>query len=138
MSERRQLKSERSSALEIAKKWSKIPSEHLEIALKALEPELQREHQRRLAEQRQIERDAQRKHVRYLCGLWAGLSLAVVMLTVGVILAIYGLLWPALLCTGPSLVAMAKIFVLRRSDPEDIRAVGQMQHESLTTTQTEG
>lgn len=121
-----------SHAVQIARMWSRVPAEHLEVALKALEPELQREHERQLdtirredarkLEVLRQEQEARRqKHFRYLCGLWAGFAIAIGMLTGGVVVGVNDQPWLAVLLTGPSLIALAKIFVLRRSDPADMR-----------------
>ena len=45
---------------------------------------------------------------------------AIGMLTGAVIVGVNGQLWLAVLLTGPSLIALAKIFVLRRSDRTDV------------------
>lgn len=138
-----------SHAERIAQMWAQVPPEHLEIALKALEPELQREHEHRLEmlrreenEQRrchqegerklrQLENEQRRRHVRYLCGLWAGFALAAGMLTGGVIVGVSGQTWLAALLTGPSLLALAKLFVIRRADASDTQQIADAQRETL-------
>jgi hypothetical protein len=120
-----------SHAVQIARMWARVPAEHLEIALKALEPELQREHERqleilrhenayRLEALEQEKETSRQRHLRYLCGLWAGFTTAIGMLTGAIAVGVHGQLWLAALLTGPSLIALAKIFVLRRSDRTDV------------------
>ncbi|WP_410665275.1 hypothetical protein [Amycolatopsis sp. lyj-84] len=116
-----------SRAVQIARMWARVPAEHLEVALKALEPELQREHERqlesirredarRLEVLRNEQEERRQRHFRHLCGLWAGFALVV-----GMLVGVNGQACLAALLAGPSLIALAKIFVLRRSDPTDAR-----------------
>ncbi|MGW7535193.1 hypothetical protein [Amycolatopsis sp. NPDC054798] len=141
-----------SHAERIAQMWAQVSPEHLEIALKALEPELQREHEHRLEtlrrtenEQRrchqegerklrQLENEQRRRHVRYLSGLWAGFALAAGMLTGGVIVGVSGQTWLAALLTGPSLLALAKLFVIRRADASDTQQIADAQRETLANS----
>ena len=122
------------SALDLATQWATLPPEHLRIALKALEPQLAREHELRLEQERSAERTSvaaaesaaaesadRRAHVRYLSGMVSGLVLSLSMLTGAVIVGTSGQAWLAAALSGPSMLALAKIFVLRRSDPEDLR-----------------
>ncbi len=128
-----------SHAVQIARMWARVPAEHLEIALKALEPELLREHEHRLEVLRQehehrleVLRQAQetcrQNQVRYLSGLWAGFIIALGMLAGAVVVGVNGQPWLATVLAGPSLIALAKVFVLRRSDASDVR---QLQTPSL-------
>jgi hypothetical protein len=102
--------------MRIARQWAEVPPEHMKIALEALEPELQRAHTERMERMRL-------QHARF--GLSAGFALALGMLTGGVIVGLDGQLWLAGVLTGPSLLALTKVFVLSRSDAPDIRAVSQ-------------
>ncbi|MFE7358037.1 hypothetical protein ACFU8Q_34120 [Streptomyces sp. NPDC057543] len=122
------------AGLEIAMKWgSALGPDKLEVALKALEPELRRHHkermtrltlQREAAQQASKERSEERAHKRHVAGLAVGGVVAVAMLAAGVYVA-KDAWWLALVLCGPSLLALAKVFVLRRSDPDDMRAVTQ-------------
>lgn len=121
-----------SAGLEIAMRWGQtLGAEKLDIALKALEPELRRAHrermtrlemQRQAAERELQERRDQRAHKRHLTGVIVGAAIAVAMLGAGVFVAADAWWLAALLC-GPSLLALAKVFVLNRSDAEDMKAV---------------
>jgi hypothetical protein len=134
----------------IAMKWGAVLGpEKLEIALKALEPQLKRDHQalmRRLDMQREAaeradaaaaaaperearERQEQRKHNRHMAGLVVGAVVAIAMLGAGVHVA-QDAWWLATLLCGPSLLALAKIFVLRRSDPDDMKFVSKATRSS--------
>lgn len=122
-----------SHAMRIARMWATVPPEHLEVALKALEPELQREHECRMERLRldQKRDEARRRHTRYLSGLWAGFVIAVGMLAGAVVVGVNGHEWLAVVLVGPSLLALAKLFVIRRADAADIEQITQSQREVL-------
>jgi hypothetical protein len=109
-------KAQQSSALEFALRWAELPPKRLEATLKALEPELAREHQRRLEHARLAAQDEQdrRNHKLYLGGLIAGFILAASMTTGAVIAGVCGLPWLAAVLLGPSVVSLVGVFVLRR------------------------
>ncbi|WP_078504277.1 hypothetical protein [Streptomyces viridochromogenes] len=141
------------AGLGIAAKWgAALGPEKLEIALRALEPQLKREHQARMRqldnirakEEREVAaaeaaaeraaalqkaeadraiRDAERRrnHVYRMSGLIAGVVLSLALLGAGVVVAPDQPWLAAGLC-GPSLLALAKIFVLRRSETHDMKA----------------
>lgn len=124
------------SSLEIAMQWAELPAEHLKAALKALEPELARSHAMRMAEQKTAERlelealrlkaaeeAARRSHTLYFTGLIAGFVLSAGMLVGSVIVGVHGQTALASVLAGPSLIALASLFVLRRTDTSQTRAV---------------
>lgn len=143
-----------SAGLSIAMKWGvALGPEKLEIALKALEPQLKRDHQalmHRIASEREAAERAdaaasaaaerassaaeaeaarrarenrdKRAHSRHMVGLTVGAVIAIAMLGAGVYV-VKDAWWLAALLCGPSLLALAKIFVLRRSDPDDMKFV---------------
>ncbi|MCX4597396.1 hypothetical protein OG819_49835 [Streptomyces sp. NBC_01549] len=84
------------------------------------------------AEHEAQERREQRKHSRYMAGLVIGAVVAVAMLGVGVYVA-KDAWWLATLLCGPSLLALAKIFVLRRSDPDDMKFVSNVTRASTNS-----
>lgn len=139
------------SGLEIAMQWAQLPSEHLQSALKALEPQLRREHELQMERERaaneiSVERmrlearqsDSKRSHLLYLLGLIAGFILAAGMLVGAVIVATDGQAALATLFAGPSLIALVSIFVLRRKDASDTQALQQSQQHVLQTLQQAG
>lgn len=124
-----------SAGLQIAAKWGAAlgGADTLDIALKALEPQLRREHKERMtqlamqraeAERAFEERAEQRAHQRHIAGLAVGAVVAIAMLGAGVYVAPHAW-WLATLLCGPSMLALAKVFVLRRSDPGDMNSVAQ-------------
>ncbi|MGV9313774.1 hypothetical protein ACWDR0_16525 [Streptomyces sp. NPDC003691] len=140
-----------SAGLDIAMKWGAALGgpEQLKIAFEALEPQLKREHQIRL-KQIEVRREAarqeaadaraaaelaadaereQRRHSFRMASLYAGVTVSVAMLGAGVYVA-RDVWWLAVLLCGPSLIALAKIFVLRRSDAGDVRAVGRAARDA--------
>ncbi|MGW2933969.1 hypothetical protein ACWDA7_19440 [Streptomyces sp. NPDC001156] len=133
-----------SAGLEIAMKWGAALGgpEQLKVAFEALEPQLKREHQVRL---KQLEREHQvrlkqleaqkhaaerkaraereiRQYKFRVTSLIVGAIMSVAMLGAGVYVA-KDVWWLAMVLCGPSLIAILKIIVLRRSDPGDISAV---------------
>ncbi|MEU5314380.1 hypothetical protein [Streptomyces sp. NPDC021562] len=120
-----------SAGMQIAMQWRELGAEQLRAALEAMEPELRREHRvlmmrldmQREAEQRRYqERQAERAHKRQMTEVIVGAVLALAMLGAGVYVAPHSP-WLATLLCGPSLLALIKVFVLRRSDPNDMKYV---------------
>jgi hypothetical protein len=120
-----------SAAMNVAMQWKDLEPAHLTAALSALEPSLKREHRERLArlealhvsEERQYtERQQQREHKLHMATLITGATVALAMMAGGVYVAADAW-WLSILLCGPSLLALAKVFVLKRSDPGDMDAV---------------
>ncbi|MET9141996.1 hypothetical protein [Streptomyces parvulus] len=127
-----------SAAMHVARQWKDVDAAHLEAALSAMEPSLRREHRERVmrmgmtqeSEKRQYaERQEKRKHVQHLVNLIVGGVVAVGMLAGGVLVAPH-YWWLSTLMCGPSLLALVKIFVLRRSDASDVAAVADATRRS--------
>ncbi|SDM50010.1 hypothetical protein [Allokutzneria albata] len=66
-----------------------------------------------------------------MCGLWAGFTVAVGSLTAAAIVGVNGQPWLAALFAGPSVLALAKLFVIRRADAEDARRITRAQQNAL-------
>ena len=105
-----------SHARQIAKMWAEIPPEYLERALSALDRNQKRDHEYRLEVLRQKQREKQNKHVLYLRGLWAGLAIVVVMLGAAVVVGLNNQPSLAIAFTGPSLIALVTLFVMRNTN----------------------
>jgi hypothetical protein len=120
------------TGIEIATEWAKLPPEHLQMALKALNPQLQREHEVRLEQIRISAQSAQqiRQFRIQLYSLWAGLTISLVMLGASVYVAVNDQPWLALAFSGPSLLALTKLFVLRRTDPHDMSSMVRSQRSA--------
>ncbi|MFF8931495.1 hypothetical protein ACF1AO_29990 [Streptomyces longwoodensis] len=121
-----------SAAMHVAMQWKDLDAAHLAAAMAAMEPTLKREHRERVMrldmmreseERAYAERQQKRAHLRYITELIVGALVALAMLTAGVLVASHAWWLSTLLC-GPSLLALVKIFVLRRSDAADMAAVG--------------
>jgi len=132
------------TGLEIAMQWADLPVEHLQVALKALEPQLRREHELRMAEQSALrkleieairaqaqEAAARRSHTLLITGLVAGFLLSAGMLVGAVIVGVAGHVVLASMLSGPSVIALASLFVLRRSDSVHTRAVARTQNAAI-------
>ncbi|MEU3736569.1 hypothetical protein AB0E78_05805 [Streptomyces sp. NPDC032198] len=134
-----------SAGISIAVQWgAALGPDRLDVALKALEPQLKRDHQalmKRLEMQREaaeradlaaaeaaaradLDKRNKRKHVQHMSGLIVGAVIAVAMLAGGVYAAADTWWLSAFLC-GPSVYALVKVFVLRRSDPDDMRILAK-------------
>ncbi|MFF7764143.1 hypothetical protein [Streptomyces griseorubiginosus] len=136
-----------SAGLEIALKWGAALGgpEKLKIAFAALEPQLKREHEIRLKQldmqrvaaaraaeiaEAAAEREARlarekRQHALWMTGLYVGAVISVAMVGAGVYAAKDDMWWLAIMLCGPSLIAMGKLYVLRRSDAADMQAVSR-------------
>jgi len=128
-----------SAGLEIAVKWGAALGgpEQLKVALEALEPQLKREHQLRVR-QLDMQREAaaradermvclareKRQHTLWMTGLYVGAVISVAMLGASIYVA-KDVWWLSIMLCGPSLIAMGKLYVLRRSDADDMKAVSQ-------------
>ncbi|WP_328934944.1 MULTISPECIES: hypothetical protein [unclassified Streptomyces] len=132
------------AGLEIAMKWGAALGgpEQLKIAFEALEPQLKREHQIRLrqldmqrAATARAEENARataermvrlarekRQHAFRMTGLYVSAAISVTMLAAGIYVA-KDMWLLSILLWGPSLLAMGKLYLLRRSDPDDMKVV---------------
>lgn len=133
------------SGQQIAIEWSRLSPDRLKIALEALEPQLQREHELtnsllqrdtelrkaetkrevRLAELAQEEGNAKRAHELYTLGLKFGFAISGASLAAAVVMGILNHTWLASILSGPGALAMASIFVLRKNDKEASRALAK-------------
>jgi hypothetical protein len=106
------------SALELANQWAQLPPEHLAAAVKALGPQLRREHELRQEELRQIATQEHHSYVLYVMGMAAGFLIAITSLAAAIIL---GGRNPTLagILAGPGLASVITTFVLRRSERMD-------------------
>jgi hypothetical protein len=104
-------------ALSYAKEWAQLPPTHLRVALKQLEPMMVRQHELMIARDK-------RRHVLDMIALCGGTFISVC----SVVAAFYFGMdknYPAAgIMLGPSVLAMAKLLVLRKSDTKDTRAAG--------------
>ncbi|MFD8194689.1 hypothetical protein [Streptomyces wuyuanensis] len=143
------------AGLSVAAKWGAALGgpEKLEVSLKALEPVLKREHQMRLrqldiqaaaaareqaAEQADAERTAReaiekRHHTYRMATLIAGMVASLSMLAGGIYVAPVNVWLAAGMC-GPSMLALVKIFVLKRSDDIDMRASARTAQEAANAS----
>lgn len=115
------------TGLEIATRWAELPPEHLRAALRMLESQLAREHEYKKAilEAETQQAKNRQTYMLHMTGLYVGVALALAMLAAAVALGINGQPWLATLMTGPSLIALIKIVILRQSNDDDMRAVRQ-------------
>lgn len=147
------------TGLEYALQWAQLPAEHLQAAMKALEPELKRQHefrmqqdahrqelevervrlesaQQQLTEQLQHdERQAKRSHTLYVMGLVAGFLISGGTLGGAIYVGMHDQAWLASLLAGPTLLALATLFVLRKNDKTLNTAAAQSNRRALNAAQ---
>lgn len=116
---------------DIATRWMTLPPEHLEVAMKSLEPELARRHELQMNRER-------RAHALSMASLCAGFAISVGCLVAAVFLGLGGQLWLALTLSGPSLLTLAKLFVLGSSDATDVKQLGLFQRIMVAAFQGQG
>lgn len=108
---------------QIGAQWAVLPPEHLRVALAALEPQLAREHDYRLRQLKAQTEQDQRSDALTRRGQNFGLVIALAMLAAAVVVAFDRMQILAAIFAGPGLLALAKLFVLRKSDANDMNAV---------------
>ncbi|MER6617474.1 hypothetical protein [Streptomyces xantholiticus] len=139
-----------SAGLGIAAQWGKaLGPEQLQVALKALEPQLRREHELNMlrlqrqeadaarkaaAEDAEMEREAREKisarhHAYRMTMLRSAVGLSVGMLAGG-LYAMPHNPWIAGALCGPSLLSLLRIFVLRRSTDTELRESARLAHSA--------
>ncbi|MGW1540638.1 hypothetical protein ACWCPM_10400 [Streptomyces sp. NPDC002309] len=112
-----------SAGMDIARRWGQVSdADQLKVALVALEPELQREHEARMKVLEQAEARDRRSHRLLMTGLIVGAVISLAMLGGGIYVAKDAWWLSALLC-GPSMISMALIYILRRHDAKASQAV---------------
>ncbi|MFE9319076.1 hypothetical protein ACFYNV_28940 [Streptomyces albidoflavus] len=117
--------------LRVAREWGALGAEGLEVALKALDAQLAREHAITVLKLKGMERDAERAAAKEkedadrrlaVTRLVVGCVMGLVMMGAGIALATYAWWLSALLC-GPSLLALVHVLVLGRGDPGALRYI---------------
>ncbi|MFJ8943517.1 hypothetical protein ACIRG4_09595 [Streptomyces sp. NPDC102395] len=103
------------AAFQLADKWAKLPPEHLKLALRSADAELARHHELRMAKQQAAAAAERRAHILQISGVAAAFMICIAMLTGSVMTAQQGHFWLSITMCGPSLLALATLFVLRRS-----------------------
>lgn len=94
------------TGLEIALAWSKLPAEHLAVALNALEPQLARE--------AALEQTRERhKFIMHMTGVISGFAIALCSLISAIVAGFHHEQWLAGLLVGPSVLSLATLFVTR-------------------------
>ncbi|WP_159052333.1 hypothetical protein [Streptomyces longwoodensis] len=104
-------------ALSYAKEWAQLPPAHLRVALKQLEPMMVRQHELMVARDR-------RRHVLDMIALCGGTLISVCSVAAAFYFGLENDYVMAGIMVSPSVLAMAKLLVLRQSDAKDSRAAG--------------
>jgi hypothetical protein len=118
-------------AVSFAKEWAQLPAPHLRVALKAWENERKRQHDLALVRERNRNRLD-------LLGMVTGFVVSLASIGGATVFGFRGDYWMAAIMLGPSLFAVTKLFVLRKSEKGETRQVGaalQMVAQSGTPPQ---
>ncbi|MGW9211328.1 hypothetical protein ACWGR4_30675 [Embleya sp. NPDC055664] len=110
----------------IAAQWAGLPPEHMRIALKALEPQLVRDHEVHLTQARAAEARDRRAFRLLMTGQVFGFVIALATMSAAAVVGVEGHVWLAAVLSGPSVIALAKLFVIRRTDNAEIRAAARV------------
>lgn len=104
-------------ALSYAKEWAQLPPQHLRVALKTLEPTMQRQHDLLVIQARQ-------RYILDLVGLISGFIVSLASVGSAFFFGLSNNYVMAGVMLSPSVFAITKILILRRSDKRDMRAAG--------------
>lgn len=135
-------------AHKIAREWADVPTEQLVAVLDAMEKQLVREarrtakqdershelqviglreaerrHELELAKVQERQVKAANAHTQHLVGVVAGVVVSMTSIGGAIWFGVGGHYWPMGLLLGPVLLALTKMFVLRRSEPGDLGTV---------------
>lgn len=108
---------------------SHLPPEHFKLALKIVEAQLVRTHELPLEQERIRVREAAdtRSHTLLAWGLGAGFVVVCGMIAASVVVGLQGHVWLSTSLSGPGVVILASLFVLRRIDARSIRQLNTPQ-----------
>jgi heme exporter protein D len=124
-------------ALEYAERWTKLPPQHLKIALASVEAERVRQHELRMAKAQAAALAEKREHVLWMTGLIAAFMLCVAMVVGSVITARMGFFWLSVTMCGPSLIALATLFVLRKPSTAGLQESARLARSAMNSAQNQ-
>jgi hypothetical protein len=112
---------------------ARLPTEKFKLALQAVETQLARDHEFRMKQEENRILDAAnaRTHILFLRGLIAGFVLSVGMIAASVVVGLKGHVWLATSLSGPCLVMLAALFVLRKLDTKQLGIISRAQAGAL-------
>jgi hypothetical protein len=115
---------------------AQLPPEQFELALKAVETQLARDHELRMEQERNrlVEAESVRSHALFTRGLVAGFVVVIGMVTGSVVVGVQGHVWLSASLSGPGVIVLASLFVLRRLDAKQLRLVSRGQANALAGT----
>lgn len=113
-------------SFEIIQRWNELSPEHLKAAMKAFDAQLARTHELKMTQARLQDAKARREHTLFMTSMILGFVVILVLLGGAVLLGMQGqIALPTALVTLS--VSMATVFVLRRRDSKQMRAVIEAQ-----------
>jgi uncharacterized membrane protein len=119
---------------------AQLPPEHFKLALKTVEAQLARNHELRMEQERIRVREAaeSRSHALLVWGLGAGFVVVLGMIAASVVVGLQGHVWLSATLSGPGVVVLASLFVLRRLDSRSTRNLGTPQLGEIPPNQPLG
>lgn len=113
-------------SFEIIQRWNELSPQHLKAAMTAFDTQLARTHELRMTEARLQDARARREHILFMTSMILGFVVILVLMSGAVLLGMQGqITLPAILVTLST--SMATVFVLRKHDPKQMRAVVEAQ-----------
>ncbi|MFC9915659.1 hypothetical protein [Streptomyces sp. NPDC059862] len=126
----------------LAAQWADVPTGVLRAALSAAKAEralrsdetrlrLQLHHEREMKRgEREAAAQVERlRHRRHVVNVSVGAVISITLLAAGVAV-VDSAPWLSVILCGPSLLALAKVFVLHRSDPDDMKQVSRASNNA--------
>ena len=112
---------------------ARLPTEKFKLALQAVETQLARDHELRMKQEENkiLEAANARMHILFVRGLVAGFLLSLGMIVASVVVGVKGHVWLATSLSGPCLVMLAALFVLRKLDTKQLGVISRAQTNTL-------
>lgn len=110
----------------VIQRWNDLSPAHLKAAMQAFDAQLARTHELKMTQARLQDARARREHVLFMTSMILGFVVILLLMSGAVLLGMRGqIALPAILITLTT--SMATVFVLRRHDPKQMRAVTEAQ-----------
>ncbi|MBX7554956.1 hypothetical protein ABZX95_41405 [Streptomyces sp. NPDC004232] len=123
----------RVGAYALAEQWATLPPEHLKAALKSADAELARQHEHRMARVKASTDAARRAHVLHLSGVIAAFLISGGMIAGAIISAQLGHEALSYVLVGPTCLALASLFVLRKQ-PQGVQETTRLSLSALNAS----
>ncbi len=126
----------RVGAYALAEQWATLPAEHLKAALKSADAELARQHEHRMARVQAAAEAARRTYILHMAGVVSAFLISAGMVAGAVICAQLGHETLSYVLLGPTLIALASLFVLRKQ-PKGLQEAARLAHTAVNAPQNQ-